>query len=216
MPHRLRCFAAAALATLSHHALADSVVVSPYQEHGKLIRAPQQVIALGNDLLGDRVNLYTGTLEFVQTDVSLPGNSALPVSMGRRLVTGQERLERTHFGGWDMNVPHLHGMFAASKGWQTGKGSDPLKRCSAFGAPPAVSGSFGSETRIDLAMPQPSGAVKCQECKSSATAQLTKNQTKAFPEIEKTGAVVMGQGKPGLPGGTRIPPTKVEIVRPKE
>ena len=43
---------------------------------------------VGTDLFGDKVNLYTGRLEFVQTDVTLPGNSSLPVSVGRRLVTG--------------------------------------------------------------------------------------------------------------------------------
>lgn len=56
---------------------------SQYQELGQLMRAPRAIAALGNDLLGDRVNLYSGSLEFVQTDVTLPGNSALPVSMGR-------------------------------------------------------------------------------------------------------------------------------------
>jgi len=54
------------------------------------------------------------------------------------------------------------------------------------------------------------------EAKSSATAPLTPNQAKAFPEIEKTGATVKGAGKPGFPGGTQIPPTKVDIVRPNQ
>ncbi|MEC8230703.1 MAG: pyocin, partial [Pseudomonadota bacterium] len=40
------------------------------------------------------------------------------------------------------------------------------------------------------------------------------NQRAAFPEIQQTGGVVVGKGKPGFPGGTRIPPTKVNIVRP--
>jgi hypothetical protein len=53
------------------------------------------------------------------------------------------------------------------------------------------------------------------ECKSSATATLTKNQKAAFPEIEKTGATVVGKGKGEFPGRTRIPPTKVDIVRPE-
>jgi len=53
------------------------------------------------------------------------------------------------------------------------------------------------------------------EVKSSQTAQLTKNQKKAFPQIEKSGGTVVGQGKPGFPGGTRIPPSKVKIIRPK-
>ncbi|AZD60313.1 hemagglutinin/hemolysin-related protein [Pseudomonas chlororaphis subsp. aurantiaca] len=43
---------------------------------------------------------------------------------------------------------------------------------------------------------------------------MTKNQKKAFPEVEKTGATVVGKGKPGFPGGTTIPPTRVEIIRP--
>jgi len=28
--------------------------------------------------------------------------------------------------------------------------------------------------------------------------------------------VVVGKGKPGIPGGTQIPPTKVDIVRPDD
>jgi hypothetical protein len=62
---------------------------STYKEQGKLIHAPRDIAQLGSDLFGDKVNLYTGSLEFVQTDVSLPGNNALPVSVGRRLVAGQ-------------------------------------------------------------------------------------------------------------------------------
>jgi len=60
-----------------------------------------------------------------------------------------------------------------------------------------------------------SGAVHLQEAKSSAAARPTPNQAKAHPEIAKTGATVVGQGKPGYPGGTKIPPTKVEVVRPQ-
>lgn len=51
------------------------------------------------------------------------------------------------------------------------------------------------------------------EFKSSITAPLTKNQKKAFPQIEKYGAIVVGKGKPGFEGGTKIPPTKVFIKR---
>jgi hypothetical protein len=44
-------------------------------------------------------------------------------------------------------------------------------------------------------------------------APLTAAQTAAFPEIEESGAVIVGAGKPGFPGGMQIPPTKVVIVR---
>jgi hypothetical protein len=37
------------------------------------------------------------------------------------------------------------------------------------------------------------------------TAPLTRNQPAAFPEIEATGATVVGKGKPGLPGNINTP-----------
>lgn len=55
------------------------------------------------------------------------------------------------------------------------------------------------------------------EAKASKTAPLTKNQKKAFPEIEKSGAVVVGKnGLPNYPPGTKIPPQKVRIIRGNE
>ncbi|SIR04348.1 S-type pyocin domain-containing protein [Aquipseudomonas alcaligenes] len=72
----------------------------------------------------------------------------------------------------------------------------------------------GTRTRIDMVGREPDGTISCVECKSSDTAPLTPNQKVAFPEIEESGAVVVGKGKPGFPGGTEIPPTKVDVVRP--
>jgi RHS repeat-associated protein len=74
--------------------------------------------------------------------------------------------------------------------------------------------SSGVRTRLDALGRDASGAIRCTECKSSATASLTKNQSAAFPEIKQSGAVVVGRGKPGFPGGTQIPPTKVDVIRP--
>lgn len=73
----------------------------------------------------------------------------------------------------------------------------------------------GVRTRVDLLSRDSAGAIRCTECKASATAPLTKNQRLAFPEIQQSGGVVVGKGKPGYPGGTQIPSTKVDIVRPK-
>jgi RHS repeat-associated protein len=113
-----------------------------YHEQGQLIRAPRAIAALGGNIFGDKVNLYTGALEFVQTDVSLPGNNALPVSVGRRLITGNYGLSTPkQFGSWDLEIPHLHGTFADAKGWVTSANSN--QRCTTFGAPPIASSSFG-------------------------------------------------------------------------
>ena len=72
----------------------------------------------------------------------------------------------------------------------------------------------GTRTRIDLMGRDADGNIVCTECKASETAPLTTNQKIAFPEIQESGAVVVGKGKPGFPGGTQIPPTTVNVVRP--
>ena len=73
----------------------------------------------------------------------------------------------------------------------------------------------GTKTRVDaIGVDKDTGAVKIQEYKGSETAPLTKNQKTAFPQISETGGEVVGKGKGSFPGGTKIPPTKVEIVRP--
>lgn len=137
-----RCFALALFLCLAGASHAQSVSV--YQEDNKLIRAPRSIARLGDDAFGDKVSLYTGSLEFVQTDLSIPGNNALPVSVGRRLQTGRYSANVGAFGNWDLEIPHLHGMFAQSAGWQTFLGTDRNARCSAFGPPSTAPGTYGA------------------------------------------------------------------------
>ncbi|HUD40521.1 MAG TPA: RHS repeat-associated core domain-containing protein [Dokdonella sp.] len=108
--------------------------VSIYGEQGKLLRGSDVVGSLGADLFGDQVSLYTGALEFTQTDVSIPGNSALPVAAGRRYRPTQSNEFNRHFGDWDLDIPHVHGVFAMETGWQTQSGNN--LRCSQFSPPP--------------------------------------------------------------------------------
>lgn len=104
---------------------------TPISEQYKLIKAPTAVGKLGTDLFGDRINYYNGALEFVQQDVSLTGNSALPVSVGRRFAVGDKHLTDGMFREWDIEIPHIHGTFSREFGWQP-------QRCSNFGQPPDV------------------------------------------------------------------------------
>ena len=78
-----------------------------------------------------------------------------------------------------------------------------------------VETASGVRTRIDIVGTK-GCTIRCVECKSSATAPLTTNQRAGFPEIGTGGATVRGAGKPNVPGGTQIPPTQVEIVRPPQ
>jgi RHS repeat-associated protein len=60
------------------------------------------------------------------------------------------------------------------------------------------------------------GKFKLTDAKSSATAPNTPNQKAGYPLIERNGGTVVGKGaaKKGYPEGTKIPPTKVDIIRP--
>lgn len=73
----------------------------------------------------------------------------------------------------------------------------------------------GVKTVMDVVSKDSEGNVALREAKSSATAPLTGAQKAAHPEIAQTGGTVVGKGKPGFPGGTEIPPTQVQVVRPK-
>ena len=50
---------------------ASAQSTTSFKEQYKLIKAPGAVAAIGSDLFGDKVNMYTGGLEFVQTDAAL-------------------------------------------------------------------------------------------------------------------------------------------------
>jgi RHS repeat-associated protein len=102
---------------------------------------------------------------------------------------------------------------AAGKKWQDETGEELKAEEDVVASEVTVETEEGTTTRLDH-VTKKGDRVRCVECKGSETAPLTKNQKKAFPEIEKGGAVVKGKGKPGFPGGTRIPPTRVEIKRP--
>ena len=129
-------------------ASAQSAVGIPV-EYDKLIQS--RVMALGNDLLGDRLDLYSGRLSFLQTDVELPGNSALQVGVSRSFSPRRsgETESVGHFGDWDLDLPYLTGVFASSTGWVAyGTGADATKRCSLYGPPPEVRGLNGRQGGI--------------------------------------------------------------------
>ena len=78
--------------------------------------------------------------------------------------------------------------------------------------------SSGTRIRVDAIGLDVDGNVIIMEYKSSATAQLTKNQKAAFEEFRDSGGYVVGKGKGFFYGGTDIPSmskgTKIIIQRP--
>src|SRR6185312_9587660 len=62
-----------------------------YEEYGQHIHDSQTVSPLGDDFFGDSTNLYNGQTSFEVTDVSIPGNSSLPVALSRHLAIADQR-----------------------------------------------------------------------------------------------------------------------------
>ncbi|MDQ3205672.1 MAG: wall associated protein [Pseudomonadota bacterium] len=109
-----------------------------WEEYGKRLGASQTVSPLGPTLFGDSVSLSNGALSFSATDVSIPGNSGLPVAFARVFtVTDREgRWSDSPVADWDIDVPTISGSFASQ--WISATAATPQSRCSAVPAPPAV------------------------------------------------------------------------------
>ncbi|WP_165371453.1 RHS repeat domain-containing protein [Pseudolysobacter antarcticus] len=108
-------------------------------DYTDLIRSQSAVGSLDGGLLGESIDYYTGQTDFVATDVSLPGNNALPVAVGRRYHVANHAggVLAGAFGDWDLEIPHIEGVVATATGWTVpGAGTD--SRCTYFAAPPAT------------------------------------------------------------------------------
>lgn len=112
----------------------------PWEELDKRVNASENIAPLGNDLFGDKVGLERGELSFSNTDVSLPGNDALPVAITRTLTVNVRRGYRNDSmaADWDIDLPSISGVFAPD--WVTNSGS--TNRCAitsyTTASPPAV------------------------------------------------------------------------------
>jgi RHS repeat-associated protein len=118
------------------HAVAQTPSKYPWDEYEKRIESAKQAAALKSDLFGDQVNLANGGLSFSATDVSIPGNNALPVSVSRSYAV-QNRygspssppVTDQMFADWDIDAPSISGSFASN--WQSRVPGNPGRRCSA-------------------------------------------------------------------------------------
>ena len=145
------------LVGLTPQALAQAPAANVDFLRGKLPRADDAVTALGTDLFGDKVNLYTGSFEIEQTDVELPGNNALRVAVGREYKPGRYFATGGAFGDWDVAVPRIIGTFALREGWTVSRQGElseknrmpkasGLGRCTGYAAPPGVTrGGFNPQ-----------------------------------------------------------------------
>lgn len=139
----------AAGALLSISGAAGAQDAQPWQEYGKKVSTAQTVSALDGGSFGQIVSLYDGTTSFAATDISIPGNNALPVALGRRYVV-EDRFQMNYlagFGNWDIDIPHIEGTFSSAHGWTIGgpNVANRNSRCSVQQVPYIGNASFDPE-----------------------------------------------------------------------
>ncbi|MFN7724025.1 MAG: hypothetical protein ACK5QH_03050, partial [Rubrivivax sp.] len=142
-PLRFAIFALSAICALHFPFPVRADIVDVDYVKGQLPIASDSIVKLGSDLFGDNVNLYNGAVHFEQTDISIPGNSSLPVALTRSRDAGRSWSVRGAMADWDINTPRIEGTFANNIGWRLNNGGP---RCSAFGALEAAGEYSWAET----------------------------------------------------------------------
>ncbi|WP_426209249.1 hypothetical protein [Massilia sp. TWP1-3-3] len=126
---------------------ATAAVPGTGYEQAAQIHAPNAVASIGVDLFGDTVNLYTGRLSFVQTDVSLKGNNALEVAASRRFVPATSVYDKKgRFGRWELELPQMHGIFNMAKSY----GTPTIFSCAQFSDPAHVKAAGTFANSVDF------------------------------------------------------------------
>lgn len=135
---------------LSTFAYAAVTPVTPGDEIDKLYTVNETLAPLGTNPVGGHIDLESGQLTIREVDVSIPGNSDLPVEFARTfapdghfynaansgILVPTDRNDLGELRDWRIDVPKIYAVLAESEEW-------PNDRCSRFGAPPSVHGFKG-------------------------------------------------------------------------
>lgn len=136
---------------------------SAYDGYTHRIRTASTIEKLSPNLFGDTTNLLDGSTTFSVTDVVVPTNGTVPLSIGRRFsVDGQfpDQQGRSFGPGlfgvyWELDVPYMVGTFDAQRGWvgqnsQVGVNSQTTwwARCSQGGTGPSPISGVGNFSNV--------------------------------------------------------------------
>ncbi|PHR56838.1 MAG: hypothetical protein COA43_13355, partial [Robiginitomaculum sp.] len=93
----------------------------PAIEWEKRQRANERLRSYGPDLLGDGIDPHTGTIVFSHTDISIPGNSDLDVSITRKLSQGLNYHPSANvgFGDWELGIPRIRTVTTVDTNFRT-------------------------------------------------------------------------------------------------
>ncbi|MFZ5616482.1 MAG: hypothetical protein ACOZAA_04060, partial [Pseudomonadota bacterium] len=121
---RLTSFLCAAIAAAVQIALCGAAFAqspggdTPAVEWEKRMGQDGRLEKFGADLLGDQIDPSTGAITFEHTDVIIPGNSRLDVSVRRRRSQGYYFSPdvAADFGDWALLAPRIHAI-SGPNGW---------------------------------------------------------------------------------------------------
>jgi hypothetical protein len=135
---------AALVAALAIQSLMSSPAAAqhaPWEEYHKKIASSSTIVPLSDNLFHENVDLYNGTTSFKHVDIDIPGNSALPVRVERSFSASDS--PSLMMGDWDLNVPHLGGVFASAvSGVSHPSYNWPGQRCSGPRMPPIADSAY--------------------------------------------------------------------------
>jgi hypothetical protein len=113
------------------------------------VRVRSTVQPLGPTPFGERINLYTGSLSFTQTDVDYPGTG--PTILLTRSFDTQRRFVQSYsfFGDWTFDIPRIEtivrrpvgGLGTPGGNWIVAPAPQGLARCSQLDVPYEADGS---------------------------------------------------------------------------
>ena len=91
----------------------------PIVNWNKKLKEDNRLEFLGTDLFGDSIDPHTGGISFEVTDVDLPGNFPLSVSVKRRIKQGglYHSTVNTGFGDWQLVTPRIYATAANDSPW---------------------------------------------------------------------------------------------------
>jgi len=111
-------FITATLFFISHvNALGEpSSVVTEVKDYGYNFHEANNITpdiqTLTTDLFGDKIDPSSGSIAFEQTDISIPGNSSLPVAITRTLSDPDSWFRETRdFENWSLAIPHVRSTY---------------------------------------------------------------------------------------------------------
>lgn len=131
-------------------------------QYNHRLKNAQAISPLTDEMFGEQVSLHDGNTTFRVTDVQLPTNGTIPVSVGRKFDVSAHYMDRVgtsalhhdkQFGQfWDLDVPYMRAISDLMRGWVGRNPADPYhfasqKRCSEMdeGPPPTKGVGYFSD-----------------------------------------------------------------------